>query len=59
MHVIGSSLAAALRAETVRLEGPAALTRGFGSWFAWSPFAEAVRTAQRPAPEGSRDAVAR
>jgi len=32
------SLAGALEAGTVRLEGTPALRRGFGQWFLWSPF---------------------
>jgi hypothetical protein len=40
------SLADALRDESVRLDGQRSLTRVFGTWFAWSPFAETVRTAR-------------
>jgi DNA-binding HxlR family transcriptional regulator len=37
------TLAAARRDGTVVIEGPPALTRAFGNWFQWSPFAAAVR----------------
>jgi DNA-binding HxlR family transcriptional regulator len=39
------SLADARRRGAVTIEGPTALTRSFGSWFLWSPFAPAVRRA--------------
>jgi hypothetical protein len=41
------SFADALRDESVRLDGPRRLTRAFESWFAWSPFAPAVRAARQ------------
>jgi hypothetical protein len=41
------SLAAARRAELVRLEGPPALVRAFPTWWTWSPSAPAVRAAAR------------
>lgn len=34
----------AIAAGDVRLDGPTTLTRSFGRWFAWSPFAPAVRS---------------
>jgi DNA-binding HxlR family transcriptional regulator len=37
------TLADARRREVVRLAGPPKLTRSFGSWFLWSPFAPTVR----------------
>jgi DNA-binding HxlR family transcriptional regulator len=37
------SLGDARRRGTVTLDGPTALTRSFGTWFLWSPFAPAVR----------------
>ncbi|MBV9328536.1 MAG: helix-turn-helix transcriptional regulator [Chloroflexi bacterium] len=40
-------LADALRDDSVHLDGAPALTRAFGSWFTWSPFAETVRRAQQ------------
>jgi DNA-binding HxlR family transcriptional regulator len=43
------SLGDALRDELVHLEGPRVLTRAFGTWFAWSPFAETVRATRREA----------
>jgi DNA-binding HxlR family transcriptional regulator len=36
-------LSDAVRAGRVVIEGPPSLTRGFGRWFEWSPFAPAVR----------------
>jgi hypothetical protein len=33
----------ARRRGTVTLDGPTSLTRSFGSWFLWSPFAPAMR----------------
>jgi DNA-binding HxlR family transcriptional regulator len=39
-----TSLLDALSDESIRLEGKPSFTRAFGSWFAWSPFAETVRT---------------
>ena len=33
----------ALRAETIVLDGPGPLVRGFPRWFAWSPFYETTR----------------
>jgi DNA-binding HxlR family transcriptional regulator len=47
-----TSLADALCAEVVQLEGPRSLTRAFGTWFAWSPFAEKVRAATGRAGTG-------
>lgn len=38
------SLDEAVAAGDVRLDGPPSLTRSFGRWFAWSPFAPAVRS---------------
>lgn len=43
-------LADALRAGIVRLNGAPSLVRAFPGWFAWSPFAEAVRAAGTSAP---------
>jgi DNA-binding HxlR family transcriptional regulator len=37
------TLADARRNETVVIDGPPALTRGFEHWFLWSPFADFVR----------------
>jgi DNA-binding HxlR family transcriptional regulator len=37
------TLAYARRNGTVVLEGPPALTKAFGNWFLWSPFAPSVR----------------
>ena len=37
------SLADARRRGTVTIDGPTTLTRAFGSWFLWSPFAPTVR----------------
>lgn len=48
-------LAEALRQGAVRLDGPPALVRGFGQWFAWSPMAPAVRAAARRAPGAAAD----
>jgi len=39
-----TSLIDALNNGSIQLEGKPSLTRAFGSWFAWSPFAETVRT---------------
>ncbi len=39
------TLAEALRDDAVQLDGAPALRRAFSSWFAWSPFADAVRAA--------------
>ncbi|MGD9704131.1 MAG: winged helix-turn-helix transcriptional regulator [Acidimicrobiia bacterium] len=39
------SLADARRDGTVVIDGPPALTRAFGRWFLWSPFAPAVKSA--------------
>jgi DNA-binding HxlR family transcriptional regulator len=50
-----TTLAAAMRAGAVRLDGMPAATRGFAQWFAWSPMADAVRAAlsgRAPAPPG-------
>ena len=43
-------LAAARRRGAVTIAGPPALTRSFGSWFLWSPFAPAVRDRVATAP---------
>jgi DNA-binding HxlR family transcriptional regulator len=40
-----TSLAEAMSGEAVQIEGPRSLTRAFGTWFAWSPFAGTVRAA--------------
>jgi DNA-binding HxlR family transcriptional regulator len=39
------SLGDARRRGTVTLDGPTSLTRSFGTWFLWSPFAPTVREA--------------
>ncbi|CAN5499089.1 winged helix-turn-helix transcriptional regulator [soil metagenome] len=44
------SLAEAVAARTVCFDGPRALQRGFGRWFALSPLAGAVRAATRDRP---------
>jgi DNA-binding HxlR family transcriptional regulator len=38
-----TTLTDAIEHETIQLTGTPALTRGFGSWFLWSPFLPAVR----------------
>ena len=43
-------LASARRRGTVTIVGPPALTRSFGSWFLWSPFAPAVRDRMAAGP---------
>jgi DNA-binding HxlR family transcriptional regulator len=47
-------LGGAMRAGLLTLTGPRALQRGFGSWFTWSAFAPASRSA-----EGRRTAASR
>lgn len=44
------TLADARRRGTVAIDGPPALTRAFGSWFLWSPFAPAVREVLAASP---------
>jgi DNA-binding HxlR family transcriptional regulator len=39
------TLATAQRDGTIVIDGPPALTRAFGQWFTWSPFAGVTRTA--------------
>ena len=48
------SLSEALRTEAVQLEGSRNLTRSFGSWFAWSPYAATVRRVRRDAVSAFR-----
>ena len=40
-----TTLAAAMRAGLVRIDGMSAAARAFPCWFAWSPMADAVRAA--------------
>jgi DNA-binding HxlR family transcriptional regulator len=49
-----TTFAEAVRAGTVTVEGPRALTRALPSWFAWSPFHDAMRQhLAEVGPEGS------
>jgi DNA-binding HxlR family transcriptional regulator len=41
------SLEHARRSGTIEITGPSTLTRAFGKWFLWSPFAPAVRERMR------------
>jgi len=47
-----TSYAAALEQGTIALEGPPRLTRALPTWFAWSPFAPAVRERVAAGPPG-------
>jgi len=44
------SLGEAMRSGSIQLDGPPALCWALLDWWAWSPTAEAVRAAMRPAP---------
>lgn len=54
-----TSLGAAMSAGDVDIVGPPALTKRFGSWFTWSPFAPAVRDELRRQRRQARSVAAR
>jgi len=49
-----AELGGAMRTRKLAMDGPRALQRGFGRWFAWSAFAPASRSAEQRRTAASR-----